>query len=314
MSSKGMGENFHICYGKHPRARTTRIPLHPTTARLYSFIEYSHFPNSWYPVIKLTVLVILLILAAAAGCTPQPGLAQPETLTVSAAASLTEAFSEIGALFESANPQVKVTFNFAGSQELAQQIIQGAAVDVFASANQKQMDVVLNELNLGSTAASVFASNRLVVIYPVNNTAGLKTLEDLAKPGLKLVLAGPEVPVGQYSLDFLDLAEKSGNFPAGYQQAVLANIVSYEQNVRAVLTKVALDEADAGIVYATDVGKATGQIGILEIPPELNVIVRYPILALPGSQQTARGQDFVDFLLSPAGQQVLEKYGFSPAE
>src|SRR3972149_4716651 len=128
MSSKGMGENFHIRYGKHLRARTTRIPLHPTTARLYSFIEYSHFPNSWYPVIKLTVLVILLILAAAAGCTPQPGLAQPETLTVSAAASLTEAFSEIGALFESANPQVKVTFNFAGSQELAQQIIQGAAV------------------------------------------------------------------------------------------------------------------------------------------------------------------------------------------
>ena len=209
---------------------------------------------------------------------------------------------------------MKVTFNFAGSQELAQQIIQGAAVDVFASANQKQMDVVLNELKLGSTAASVFASNRLVVIYPVNNTAGLTTLEDIAYPGIKLVLGGPETPVGQYSLDFLDLAEKSGVFPAGYQQAVLANIVSYEQNVRAVLTKVALDEADAGIVFATDVGKATGQIGILEIPPELNVIAIYPILALPGSQQTARGQEFIEFVLSPAGQQVLEKYGFSPAE
>ncbi|HWR65251.1 MAG TPA: molybdate ABC transporter substrate-binding protein [Bellilinea sp.] len=260
------------------------------------------------------IILILLILAAAAGCAPQPGLAEPETLTVSAASSLTEAFSEIGGLFESANPKLKVTFNFAGSQELAQQIIQGAAVDVFASANQKQMDVVLAELKLQPGAVKIFAANRLVVVYPVRNTAGLASLADLAKPGLKLVLAGAEVPVGQYSLDFLGLADASGNFPPGYQQAVLDNIVSYEQNVRAVLTKVALDEADAGIVYATDVGTANDQVGILEIPHELNIIARYPILALPGSQHSARGQTFVDFVLSPAGQQVLEKYGFSPLE
>jgi len=260
------------------------------------------------------ILLILLILAIAAGCTPQPSPAEPETLTISAASSLTEAFSEIGGLFESANPPVKVTFNFAGSQELAQQIIQGAAVDVFASANQKQMDVVLAELKLQPGTAKIFAANRLVVVYPVRNTAGLTSLADLARPGLKLVLAGAEVPVGQYSLDFLDKAETSGEFSAGFQQAVLGNIVSYEQNVRAVLTKVALDEADAGIVYATDVGTATDQVGILEIPEALNIIARYPILALPDSQQNTWGQAFVDFVLSPTGQQVLEKYGFSPGE
>lgn len=260
------------------------------------------------------IVLILFFLAVTVGCAPQPSPAEPDTLTISAASSLTEAFSEIGGLFESANPQVKVTFNFAGSQELAQQIIQGAAVDVFASANQKQMDVLLAEMKLQSGAAKFFAANRLVVVYPVRNTAGLVTLMDLARPGLKLVLAGAEVPVGQYSLDFLGLADASGNFPSGYRQAVLDNIVSYEQNVRAVLTKVALDEADAGIVYATDVGKANDQIGILEIPDEMNIIARYPMLALPGSQQPTWGQAFVDFVLSSTGQQVLEKYGFSPVE
>lgn len=260
------------------------------------------------------IILIMLILTVAGGCATQPGIAVPETLTVSAASSLTEAFSEIGGLYESANPQVKVTFNFAGSQELAQQIIQGAEVDVFASANQKQMDVVLAELKLAQQAAEVFATNRLVVIYPVRNTAGLASLADLARPGLKLVLAGPEAPVGQYSLDFLGLADASGIFPPGYQQTVLDNIVSYEQNVRAVLTKIALDEADAGIVFTTDVGTAKDQIGILDIPDELNIIARYPILALPGGLQSARGQAFVDFVISPTGQQVLEKYGFSPVE
>ena len=143
-------------------------------------------------MLKNTILILLI-----AGCRrlrPQPRPAEPETLTVSAAASLTEAFSEIGAQFESANPQLKVTFNFAGSQELAQQIVQGAQVDVFASANQKQMDVVLGETRLPGSAAKVFAHNRLVVVFPAANEAGLKTLADLAKPSFKLVLAGLKYP------------------------------------------------------------------------------------------------------------------------
>lgn len=256
----------------------------------------------------------LTILFFSAGCTLQTTpTSQPVTITVSAAASLTESFTEIGALFQDAHPNVRLVFNFAGSQELAQQIIQGAVVDVFASANNKQMDLVLSEKNLPADSKKIFASNQLVVIYPRDNPANLTGLADLARPGLKLVFAGPEVPVGQYSLDFLALAEQSGVFAPGYQQAVMNNIVSYENTVRAVLTKVGLGEADAGIVYATDANNAKGQIGQIEIPPPLNITAEYPILALPGSTQIEMAQAFVDFVLSPTGQAVLKSYGFSPA-
>ncbi|MHB0987370.1 MAG: molybdate ABC transporter substrate-binding protein [Bellilinea sp.] len=258
-------------------------------------------------------LILPIILFFSAGCTAATPAVQPVTITVSAAASLTESFTEIGQLFRDANPNVEVVFNFAGSQELAQQIIQGAVVDVFASANNKQMDLVLSEKNLPADSKLTFASNQLVVIYPLDNPANLTGLADLARPGLKLVFAGPEVPVGQYSLDFLALAEKSGVFGPGYQQAVLNNIVSYENNVRAVLTKVGLGEADAGVVYTTDANSAKGQIGWIEIPATLNIAAEYPILALPDSSQAEMAQAFVDFVLSPTGQAVLKSYGFTPA-
>jgi len=276
----------------------------------------------------LTILIASMILLSgcspAATVTPEDTLvpaATPEpmptetpvpvTLTVSAAASLTESFTEIGNLFQAANPGVTVSFNFAGSQELAQQIVQGAPVDVFASANQKQMDVAATEKKIPAETVQNFASNRLVVIYPADNPAGLTQLTDLTKPGLKLVLAGAEVPVGQYSLNFLDAAEKSGQFTAGYKDAVLANVVSYENNVRAVLSKVALGEADAGIVYLTDIGNARDKVGTIDIPDDLNVIATYPIAALPDGPQAQLGQAFVKFVLSDEGQQVLSKYGFS---
>lgn len=264
---------------------------------------------------KFFLTMLAVAIAFNAGCTPQ-GTSAPEmaTITVSAAASLTESFIEIGKLFQGANSNVKVVFNFAGSQELAQQIIQGAVVDVFASANNKQMDLVLAEKNLAPDAKTIFVENQLVVIYPKDNPAHLTGLADLALPKLKLVFAGPEVPVGQYSLDFLGLAEKSGEFGLGYQQAVMNNIVSYENNVRAVLTKVGLGEADAGIVYATDSISAKEQIGIIEIPAELNIIANYPILVLPDSSQAAMAQAFVDFVLSPTGQEILKNYGFTPVK
>ena len=258
-------------------------------------------------------LILLTILFFSTGCATATPSLQPVTITVSAAASLTESFTEIGKLFRDANPNGEVVFNFAGSQELAQQIIQGAVVDVFASANNKQMDLVLAEKNLPADSKITFASNHLVVIYPRDNPANLTELADLARPGLKLVFAGPEVPVGQYSLDFLSRAEQSGVFEPGYQQAVMNNIVSYENNVRAVLTKVGLGEADAGIVYTTDANSAKDQIGLSEIPSALNIAAEYPILVLPGSSQTEMAQAFVDFVLSPAGQAVLKSYGFTPA-
>lgn len=269
-------------------------------------------PKRW-----MLISVWFIFLAVIAGCAPEAGpvpASEPVTITVSAAASLTDAFGEIAMLFEDANPQVSVTLNFASSQELATQILQGASVDIFASANEKQMDMVLTAQKLPRDSAVIFARNELAVIFPAGNPGEILALADLARPGLKLVFAGVETPIGKYSLDFLDLAEQSGGFGAGYKDAVLANVVSYENNVRSVLTKITLGEADGGVVYGTDAGTAQGKVGVLEIPADLNIIAEYPILALPGTQQEEWAQAFVDFVLSPQGQQVLKKYGFIPGQ
>ena len=185
---------------------------------------------------------------------PTPTTTQPPsvTLNVFAAASLTAAFGEIGKAFEAAHPWVTITFNFAGSQALATQINAAAPADVFASANNTQMGVVTKAGRIEASASKPFVNNRLVVIYPKANPAGIQALQDLAKPGVKLVLADKSVPVGQYAVSFLDNAVKDASFGATYKADVLKNVVSYELDVKSVLTKVELGEADAGIVYTTD--------------------------------------------------------------
>ena len=235
------------------------------------------------------------------------------SLTVFAAASLTDAFQTISKNFSTAHPGVDVVFNFAGSQQLAQQIGQGAPADLFASANASQMAVAIESGRVVSGTEQLFVRNRLVVVTPVDNPAGIATLADLAKPGLQIVLATKEVPVGQYALDFLDKAEADGTLGAGYRDAVLANVVSYEENVRTVLAKVTLGEADAGIVYRSDVTPtAAEQVQRIGIPDNLNTIASYPIAPLSDSPHAALAQQFIDYLLSPAGQQILEDAGFMP--
>jgi molybdate transport system substrate-binding protein len=260
-------------------------------------------------------LLVLILLAGCSGTVSTPA-SQPVTLTVMAAASLTDAFTDLGKQFEAGHPGVSVQFNFAGSQQLAQQITEGAPADVFASANQKQMQVVVDAGKIAADAAVPFASNRLVIIYPKDNPAGLTDLAGLSTAGLKLVLAAKEVPVGQYSLDFLDKAAADAAFGAGYRDAVMENVVSYEENVKSVLTKVALGEADAGIVYTSDItGSAAGEIGKLDIPDALNVIATYPIAAIGDSAVPEMAQAFVDFVVSAEGQAILAKYGFiSPTQ
>lgn len=264
------------------------------------------------------LFVSLLLLA---GCAPvQPsrsGTGQTEaelnattTLHVFAAASLIDAFTQIGNDFTAAHPGVEVVFNFAGSNELATQISSGAPADVFASANAAQMDVAIDSGRIVSGTQRTFVRNRLVVIAPSDNPAGLTALEDLAQPGVAIVVAAREVPVGQYTLDFLDKAEARGSLGEGYKDAFIANIVSYEQNVRAVLTKVRLGEADAGVVYTSDVGAAAEEVIQIEIPDHLNTIANYPIAPLSDSANLELAQQFVDYVLSPAGQQVLVEYGF----
>lgn len=235
-------------------------------------------------------------------------------LTVFAAASLTDAFKTIGEQFGAANGGARLTFNFGGSDQLATQITQGAPADVFASANTKQMGVVITAGDIISGTQKTFARNRLVLVYPKDNPGKLAALNDLANPGLKIVLASKSVPVGGYALDFLAKASKLPEYTETYSPTVLANVVSYEDNVKAVLSKVALGEADAGIVYTTDAATVKdGSIGMLEIPDTLNTIAAYPIATTKNAKNADLAQKFVDYVLGPEGQKVLAQYGFIPA-
>jgi molybdate transport system substrate-binding protein len=240
---------------------------------------------------------------------PLTSTPEPRTLTVFAAASLTNAFTEIGKDFEAANPGVTVTFNFAGSQALRTQIEQGAAADVFASANKTEMDTLVTDALVAQDAPQVFLNNKLVVILPSNNPAALENLEELAKPGIKLVIAAEEVPVGKYARQALDAM--NGQFGSDFKDKVLANVVSNEDNVKQVVAKVQLGEADAGIVYTSD-AVAAPELKTIEIPVELNVIAKYPIATLSNSANADLATAFIDYVLSGDGQSVLQKWGFAP--
>lgn len=231
------------------------------------------------------------------------------TLTVYAAASLTEAYGEIGKAFERAHPGVTVRFNFAGSQVLATQIEQGARADVFASADQRWMQY-LEQKDLLADSPRVFARNQLVVLLPKSNPGQVKKLQDLARPGVRLVLAGRQVPAGTYAREALARLKGAPGFSPSYDQQVLVNLVSEEENVRAVAAKVQLREADAGIVYQTDVTpNLRSQATLLEIPDPYNPIAEYPIATVAGGRQDL-ARAFIDFVLSAAGQEILRARGF----
>jgi molybdate transport system substrate-binding protein len=252
-----------------------------------------------------------LLLASCAPAATATSVPQPQTLNVFAAASLTDAFTEIGKNFEAAHPGVTITFNFAGSQALRTQIEEGAPADVFASANKTEMETLVTSGFIASGTSQIFLHNKLIVILPATNAASLTRLEDLARSGIKLVLAAEEVPVGKYARQALDLM--SSQFGADFKDKVLANVVSNEDNVRQVVAKAQLDEADAGIVYTSD-AVAAPDLKTIEIPAELNVIAQYPIATLTKSAHGALGTAFIEYILSPEGQSVLQKWGFASPE
>lgn len=283
------------------------------------FIEREQKRDFMRRILLAIALLALLVALVACGATPSassptsaPAAVSPgHELTVFAAASLTDAFKEIGQKFGAANGGVNITFNFAGSDQLATQITQGAPADVFASANTKQMDMVIKAGDVVSGAQRTFVRNRLVVVYPKDNPGKLTALKDLANPGLKIVLANKSVPVGGYALDFLAKASQLPQYTTEFSPTVLRNVVSYEENVKAVLSKVTLGEADAGIVYTTDAATVTdGSIGRLVIPDNLNTIATYPIAATAKARNADLAKKFVDYVLGPEGQQALIKYGF----
>ena len=229
---------------------------------------------------------------------------EPSELTVSAAASLTDAFTDIGDAFEDTQDGVTVVFNFGPSDGLAGQINEGAPVDVFASASPTWMDAVEDE-GPGATGRTDFARNKLAIVVPADNPAGIEGIDDLAEDDVQLVLAAEGVPAGEYAREILA--------NAGIAEAALANVVSNEEDVRLVLTKIISGDADAGIVYVTDVtSEVVDDVSSIEIPDDVNVIATYPIAVVTGSQEADLAQRFVDFVLGD-GQQTLADHGFLPA-
>lgn len=262
--------------------------------------------------------IIGLVAALVLGCAgPGRNAGQPaqRELTVFAAASLTEAFREVGTAFEAAHLGSEVTFNFAGSQQLALQIQQGAQADVFASADEQQMEKVIAAGLAAGDAATTFARNGMLTIVPSDNPGGVADLHDLARPGLKVVLAGEQVPAGAYARQVLAQLSADAAYGPGFGQAVLDNVISNEENIRQVVAKIRLGEADAAIVYRSDVTpEVASEVETIEIPAEFNVTATYPLVALASAQEPELARQFVAFVLSPEGQRILERWGLLPAQ
>ena len=218
-------------------------------------------------------------------------------VTVFAAASLTAAFTEIGDAFMVENPDATVTFNFAASSELVTQIGEGAPADVFASADSSNMTKLTDAGNNRSESV-VFATNLAEIIVGPGNPRGITGVADLANPDLIVVLCAPEVPCGKYASKVFE------------QAGVSVTPKSLEENVKAVVTKVTLGEADAGIVYLTDVTAAGDKAEGVEIPADINVVAEYPIAVTKDAPNAEGAQAFVDFVNGEQGRKILASYGF----
>lgn len=230
-------------------------------------------------------------------------------VTVFAASSLTESFKIIGEAFTKMNPGVRVEFNFASSSALATQIEQGAPADVFASADDAQMQRLMSKALIESQP-STFARNVPVIVIPSNNQANIMNPKDLANAGVKIVLAAPDVPIGNYARQIIDKLAADTSYGAGFKDAALKNVVSNEANVRAVLTKVELGEADAGIVYRTDALISKEKVKSIPIPDSANVVATYPIAVVRDAKDREAAAAFVEYARGASGQAILAAAGF----
>ncbi|WP_412538346.1 molybdate ABC transporter substrate-binding protein [Longispora sp. K20-0274] len=252
------------------------------------------------PVRMLAVTTVAAL--ALAGCgdepssTPKAGEKITGTVTVLAAASLTESFTAIGRDFEAAHPGVKVTFSFGASSTLATQIVNGAPADVFASASPTNMKQV-TDANL-ATAPTVFAKNQLVIAVPKGNKAQIKTIDDLARPSVKVALCAAQVPCGAAATKALAAAN------------VKVTPVTLEADVKAALTKVRLGEVDAALVYRTDAQAASADVEAIEFPASAQAVNDYPIVVVAKAPNLAGATAFVGYVLSDRARPVLARAGF----
>jgi len=255
---------------------------------------------------RLLLVVLILLGLVGASCSSSSKSSAPTTaaasaatgnITVFAAASLTASFDAIGAAFMQADPGVKVTFSYDASSALVQEIVQGAPADVFASADTTNMDKLTTPGLNGSTPV-IFATNLLTIIVPKGNPKGITGVSSLSNPNLKVVLCAPAVPCGKYANEVLTKAN------------VKVTPVSEEANVKGVVTKVTTGEADAGIVYVTDVEAAGSSAQGVAIPTDINVVAQYPVASVKTSKNAAADAAFIAFVTGPDGQAILAKYGF----
>jgi molybdate transport system substrate-binding protein len=245
----------------------------------------------------------MVLLLAPVACGTPTGEAEHTQLVVFAASSLAGPFEAIASSFEASHPGLEVLLNFGPSDTLAGQIASEGTADVFASASPRWMDEVAAAP--GVRGRVDFANNRLVVVTPSHDQAGIASIEQLAEPGVQVVLAAEGVPVGDYAREVLA--------NAGILDAVLSNVVSNEEDAAGVVAKVSSGEADAALVYVSDVSSTAGDdLRALPIPDDINVVATYPIAVVEGSPSADLGMAFIELVTGPEGQQTLQEHGFEP--
>ena len=253
----------------------------------------------------LLSLCLLFLALVSAGCGARAD-GKPE-LTVFAASSLTGVFGELGSEFERQNPGVEVRFNFAGSSALLAQLQQGAPVDVFASADEAKMKAAAEAGTVSDP--QVFAKNTPVVIVPRGNPAGVMTTRDLARSDLDLVLAQERVPIAEYAEGILTKADT--RYGGNFKDRVMENVVSHEPDVRAAANRIALGEADATFVYASDVTpEMRERVEVVEIPKEFNTIATYPIAVAEDTPNPQLAKEWMELVLGEEGQRAMEEWEF----
>jgi molybdate transport system substrate-binding protein len=249
-------------------------------------------PTSRCLITSLAIGSLVLAACGSDAASPEKG-----DIVVFAASSLTEAFKEIGTAFHAANPNTNVTFNFAGSSDLVTQIGQGAPADVFASADDSNMKKLIDAGEASATPVAV-AKNTFEIIVEKGNPKGVAAVADLAKPGLIVVLCAPTVPCGKGAATILANAK------------VVVTPKSLEDKVKGVVTKVTAGEADAGIVYVTDVKAAGDKAAGVEIPANVNTVSKYPMVVTKAAKNAQGAQAFIAFVAGPQGQAILASHGF----
>lgn len=259
----------------------------------------------WCTVLGLAAVM----LTWAAGCDGNQTPPAPATLRVLAASSLAEAFREVGVAFEAAHPGSRIEFSFAGSNQLRMQLENGGTGDVFVSADRVQMDAAIAANIVAPPSVREFAHNRLAIIVPRENHAAIRTLADLARPGLKVIIADTTVPAGRYARLMLEEAGRSAALGAEFVNGLEANVVSHEQSAAAVVAKIALDEADAAIAYASDAAGGNG-LTVIPLPPELEQRAEYVAAVTIRAANAALAARFVEFLAASDATAILVKRGF----